>query len=95
MSECLCVFSIFIKWIEVFKLVALVFTFKLVKRLEDFKEKLLNKKPQTPAEYKEAARAHARAQIDQGLRNKLEKALKVSEACFDDIMEMIEEYING
>ena len=63
--------------------------------IERFREKLLNKEPQTPAEYKEAARAHASAQIDQGLRNKLEKALKVSNECLDDIMEMIEEYING
>ena len=65
------------------------------KALAKFKERLLNKKPQTPAEYKEAARAHANAQIDQGLRNKLEKALKVSNECLEDIMEMIEEYING
>ena len=58
--------------------------------VERFRQKLLNKDPQTTKEYKRAAQDHDNAIIDQGLRAKLEKCLKVSESCMDDIMALIE-----
>lgn len=58
--------------------------------LADFKERLLNKKPQTPAETQRAGSEHANAIIDQHYRNKLEKALQVSNECFEEIISLIE-----
>jgi hypothetical protein len=58
--------------------------------LARFKEKLLNRKPQTVRETRKAKEEHDNALINQGLRNKLEKSLKVSESCLNDIMLLIE-----
>ena len=62
--------------------------------LAKFKEKLLNRKPQTAKEYQKAADAHNNAQIDQYLRNKLEKSLAVSNECLEDLLSLVEEFIN-
>ena len=61
------------------------------KKLEEFKEKLLNKK-QTPQETQKAGSDHANAMIDQGLRNKLEKVF--SHECLEEICALVEEFIN-
>ena len=68
---------------------------RLEKKFDEFKERLLNKKPQTPAETQKAGSEHDNALLNQHLRKKLEKSLAASNECLDDIMEMIEEYING
>ena len=68
---------------------------RLEKKFDEFKERLLNRKPQTPAETQKAGFEHDNALLNQHLRKKLEKSLVVSNECLDDIMEMIEEYING
>ena len=60
------------------------------KALADFKERLLNRKPQKPAETQKAGSAHDNAIIDQHMRNKLEKTLAVSNECFESLMELIE-----
>ena len=56
--------------------------------LADFKEKLLNRKPQTPKQTQQAGSDHANAMIDQHLRNKLEKAF--SNECFESLISLIE-----
>jgi hypothetical protein len=56
--------------------------------LADFKERLLNKKPQTAKETQQAASDHANAMIDQHYRNKLEKAF--SNECFESLISLIE-----
>ena len=48
-----------------------------------FKEKFLNKKPQTYKETQQAASDHDNAIIDQYYRNKLEKAFENSSECFE------------
>ena len=58
------------------------------KALADFKERLLNKKPQTAKETQKAASDHANAMIDQHYRNKLEKAF--SNECFESLISLIE-----
>lgn len=61
------------------------------KKLEEFKEKLLNRK-QTPKETQKAGSDHDNAIIDQGLRNKLEKTF--SHECFEEICALIECFIS-
>ena len=53
-----------------------------------FKERLLNRKPQTPKQTQQAGSDHANAIIDQHLRNKLEKAF--SNECFESLISLIE-----
>lgn len=65
------------------------------KALADFKEKLINAKPQTKAQTQQADSEHSNAIIDQHFRNKLEKALAVSNECFESLISLIEgEVIN-
>ena len=59
------------------------------KALAKFKEKLLNRKPQTAKETQKAASDHANAMIDQHFRNKLEKAF--SNECFESLISLIQE----
>jgi hypothetical protein len=61
---------------------------RLEKKLADFKEKLVNKKPQTAKETQQAGSDHDNAIIDQHLRNKLEKAF--SNECFESLISLIE-----
>lgn len=63
--------------------------------LAKFKEKLLNKKPQTAKETQQAGSDHDNAMINQHFRDRLEKSLAVSNECFEEIMAMIEGFING
>ena len=65
------------------------------KALDDFKKKLLNGKPQTAEETKQAAIDHDNAMLNQYLRSKLEKSLAVSESCMNNIIAMVEGFING
>lgn len=58
------------------------------KALADFKERLLNRKPQKASVTDRAGSDHANAIIDQHLRNKLEKAF--SNECFEEIISLIE-----
>lgn len=62
---------------------------RLEKKLADFKERLLNKKPQTAKETQRAASDHANAMIDQHYRNKLEKVF--SSECLEEITSLIRE----
>ena len=62
---------------------------RLEKKLADFKERLLNRKPQTTKETQKAASDHANAMIDQYYRNKLEKVF--SNECFEEITSLIRE----
>lgn len=58
-------------------------------KLERFRNKLMSK----GFNYKETEKArkeHDNALINQGLRNKLEKSLKVSESCLSDLIILIE-----
>ena len=69
--------------------------YRIQKKVEDFKNKLLNRKPQTAKETQKAASDHANAMIDQHFRNKLEKSLAVSNECFESLISLIEgELIN-
>ena len=61
---------------------------RIAQKVADFKEKLINKKPQTPKQTQQAASDHANAMIDQHLRNKLEKAF--SNECFESLISLIE-----
>ena len=61
---------------------------RIAQRVADFKEKLLNRKPQTPKQTQQAGSDHANAIIDQHLRNKLEKAF--SNECFESLISLIE-----
>jgi len=63
---------------------------RVAKKVAAFKDKLINKKPQTARETLKAGSDHDNAQINQYLRNKLEKSLAVSEACLNDILTIIE-----
>ena len=57
------------------------------KRVENFRNKLLK------AGYgnvKKAGEDHSNAVLNQGLRNKLEKSLSVSESCLNDILDLVE-----
>lgn len=66
---------------------------RLEKKLANFKERLLNRKPQTAKETQQAGSEHSNAIIDQHLRNKLEKAF--SNECFESLISLIEgEVIN-
>ena len=65
------------------------------KALDDFKKKLLNGKLQTAEETKQAASDHDNAMLNQYLRSKLEKSLAVSESCMNNIIAMVEGFING
>ena len=67
---------------------------RLEKKLADFKERLLNRKPQTAKETQKAESEHGNAMIDQHLRNKLEKSFAVSNECFEEILSLVEEFIN-
>jgi len=67
---------------------------RLEKKLADFKERLLNRKPQTAKETQRAESEHGNAMIDQHLRNKLEKSFAVSNECFEEILSLVEEFIN-
>lgn len=58
------------------------------KALAKFKEKLLNRKPQTAKETQQAASDHANAMIDQHYRQKLEKTF--SNECFESLISLIE-----
>ena len=62
--------------------------YRIQKKVEDFKNKLLNRKPQTMKETQKAASDHANAIIDQHYRNKLEKAF--SNECFESLISLIE-----
>lgn len=62
--------------------------YRIQKKVEEFKNKLLNKKPQTAKETQKAASDHANAMIDQHYRNKLEKVF--SNECFESLMFLIE-----
>ena len=62
------------------------------KALDDFKERLLNRK-QTPKETQKAGSDHDNAIIDQHLRNKLEKTF--SNECFEEILSLVEGYLRG
>lgn len=62
--------------------------YRIQKKVEEFKNKLLNKKPQTAKETQQAASDHANALIDQHYRNKLEKVF--SNECFESLMFLIE-----
>lgn len=62
---------------------------RLEKKLADFKEELINKKPQTPKQTQQAGSDHANAMIDQHFRNKLEKAF--SNECFEEIIYLVGE----
>ena len=61
---------------------------RIAQKVADFKEKLVNKKPQTPKQTQQAGSDHANAIIDQHLRNKLEKAF--SNECFESLISLIE-----
>ena len=61
---------------------------RIAQKLADFKEKLINKKPQTTKQTQQAGADHANAIIDQHLRNKLEKAF--SNECFESLISLIE-----
>jgi hypothetical protein len=61
---------------------------RIAQKVADFKEKLINKKPQTAKETQKAASDHANAMIDQHYRNKLEKVF--SNECFESLMLLIE-----
>lgn len=61
---------------------------RIAQKVADFKEKLINKKPQTPKQTQQAGSDHANAMIDQHLRNKLEKAF--SNECFESLISLIE-----
>ena len=61
---------------------------RIAQKVADFKEKLINKKPQTPKQTQQAGSDHANAIIDQHLRNKLEKAF--SNECFESLISLIE-----
>ena len=61
---------------------------RIAQKVADFKEKLINKKPQTAKETQKAASDHANAMIDQHYRNKLEKVF--SNECFESLMFLIE-----
>lgn len=61
---------------------------RIAQKVTDFKEKLINKKPQTPKQTQQAGSDHANAMIDQHLRNKLEKAF--SNECFESLISLIE-----
>jgi hypothetical protein len=61
---------------------------RVAQKVADFKEKLINKKPQTPKQTQQAGSDHANAIIDQHLRNKLEKAF--SNECFESLISLIE-----
>lgn len=61
---------------------------RIAQKVADFKEKLINKKPQTAKETQKAASDHANAVIDQHYRNKLEKVF--SNECFESLMFLIE-----
>ena len=58
------------------------------KALAKFKEKLLNRKPQTYKETQQAGSDHANAIIDQYHRNKWEKAF--SESCCESLIALVE-----
>ena len=62
--------------------------YRIQKKVEEFKNKLLNKKPHTATETKQAESDHANALIDQHYRNKLEKVF--SNECFESLMFLIE-----
>lgn len=62
---------------------------RIAQKVADFKEKLINKKPQTPKQTQQADSDHANAIIDQHLRNKLEKAF--SNECFESLISLIQE----
>jgi hypothetical protein len=63
------------------------------KAVAAFKERLLNRKPQTAKETQKAASDHANAMIDQHYRSKLEKVF--SNECFESLISLIEgEIIN-
>ena len=68
---------------------------RLEKKLAAFKERLLNKKPQSAKETQKAGSEHDNAIINQHFRDELEKSLAVSNECFEEIMAMIEGFING
>lgn len=61
---------------------------RLEKKLSDFKEKLINRKPQTAKETQQASSEHSNAMIDQHYRNKLEKVF--SNECFESLISLIE-----
>lgn len=61
---------------------------RIAQKVADFKEKLINKKPQTSKQTQQAGSDHANAMIDQHLRNKLEKAF--SNECFESLISLIE-----
>ena len=59
----------------------------LPKKIEKFRQKLLNR---GYGNLKKAKEEHDNALINQGLRNKLEKSLKVSESCLSNLITLIE-----
>lgn len=61
------------------------------KALADFKERLMNKSPQTYKETHQAHQDHLNAMLNQGLRNKLEQ--KVTEACLEELISLVEGFI--
>lgn len=68
---------------------------RIQKKLENFKNYLLNKKPQTSKETQEAGSAHDNAIITQHDRKKLERNLQVSNECLEELINLIEGFING
>ena len=68
---------------------------RLEKKLAAFKKMLLSKRPQKASETQKAGSDHDNAMINQHFRDRLEKSLAVSNECFEEIMAMIEGFING
>ena len=64
-------------------------------KFKAFKERLLNMKPQKASATQQAGSEHDNAMIDQHFRDKLEKALQVSNECFEEIISLVEGYLRG
>ena len=64
-------------------------------KFKAFKERLLNMKPQKASVTQQAGSEHDNAIIDQHFRDKLEKALAVSNECFEEIISLVEGYLRG
>ncbi len=65
------------------------------RKIKDLQDKLINQE-QTPKQTREAEVAHGNAQINQYLRNKLEKlveSLDVSNVCMEEILQKIGDFL--
>ena len=63
---------------------------RIQKKVEEFKKYLLNKKPQTPSQTRDAGSAHDNAMITQNDRKNLEKSLQISNECLEEIFALVE-----